>query len=144
MNSLCVRLRITSVTRNLLLFCTLSGALLPLSLQGQPTPPGSVRRLDPGLDNLISPSAKVEKIAGNFGFTEGPLWVRRDGSLLFSDVPNNAIMQWTQDGKITVFRKPVFAGPYPEGAQVGSNGLTLDPEGFLISAEHGNRRIART
>jgi gluconolactonase len=132
------------VTRNLLLFCTLPGALLLPSLQGQPTPPGSVRRLDPGLDNLISPSAKVEKVAGNFGFTEGPLWVRRDGSLLFSDVPNNAIMQWTQDGKITVFRKPVFAGPYPEGAQVGSNGLTLDPEGFLISAEHGNRRIART
>jgi gluconolactonase len=45
---------------------------------------------------------------------------------------------------VTVFRKPVFAGSYPEGAQVGSNGLTLDPEGFLISAEHGNRRIART
>ena len=132
------------MTRNLLLFCTLSGALLLPSLQGQPTPPGSVRRLDPGLDNLISPSAKVEKVAGNFGFTEGPLWVRRDGSLLFSDVPNNAIMRWTQDGKITVFRKPVFAGPYPEGAQIGSNGLTLDPEGFLISAEHGNRRIART
>jgi gluconolactonase len=86
----------------------------------------------------------VEKVAGGFGFTEGPLWVRRDGSLLFSDLPNNAIMQWTQDGKVTVFRKPVFAGPYPAGAQVGANGLTLDPEGFLISAEHGNRRIART
>jgi gluconolactonase len=117
-------------------------AVLLWSLPAQPA--GSVRRLDPALDNLISPSAKVEKVAGNFGFTEGPLWVRRDGSLLFSDLPNNAIMQWTQDGKITVFRKPVFAGPYPPGAQIGSNGLTLDLDGFLISAEHGNRRIART
>jgi gluconolactonase len=117
-------------------------ALLVASANSQPT--GNVRRIDPALDNLISPSAKVEKVAGGFGFTEGPLWVRRDGSLLFSDLPNNAIMQWTQDGKVTVFRKPVFAGPYPEGAQVGSNGLTLDPEGFLISAEHGNRRVART
>ena len=113
-----------------------------LNLNAQPV--GNVRRLDPALDNLISPSAKVEKVAGGFGFTEGPLWVRRDGSLLFSDLPNNAIMQWTQDGKVTVFRKPVFAGPYPAGAQIGANGLTLDPEGFLISAEHGNRRIART
>ena len=119
--------------------------MLPLGLfEGQSASTGSVRRLDPALDNLISPSAKVERVAGNFGFTEGPLWVRRDGSLLFSDLPNNAIMQWTQDGKVTVFRRPVFAGPYPEGAQIGSNGLTLDPEGFLISAEHGNRRIART
>ncbi len=117
-------------------------ALLIGSANSQPV--GNVRRLDPALDNLISPSARVEKVAGGFGFTEGPLWVRRDGSLLFSDLPNNAIMQWTQDGKVTVFRKPVFAGSYPEGAQVGSNGLTLDPEGFLISAEHGNRRIART
>ena len=119
--------------------------MLPLGLfEGQSASTGSVRRLDPALDNLISPSAKVEKVAANFGFTEGPLWVRRDGSLLFSDLPNNAIMQWTQDGKVTVFRRPVFAGSYPEGAQIGSNGLTLDPEGFLISAEHGNRRIART
>jgi gluconolactonase len=124
--------------------CVLAGALLVPSLQGQPATIGNVRRLDPALDNLISPAAKIEKVAGSFGFTEGPLWVRRDGSLLFSDLPNNAIMQWTQDGKVTVFRKPVFAGPYPEGVQIGSNGLTLDPEGFLISAEHGNRRIART
>jgi len=130
--------------RNLLPVFGFAAALLAPSLQAQPAPIGSVRRIDPALDNLISPSAKVEKVAGNFGFTEGPLWVRRDGSLLFSDIPNNAIMQWTQDGKVSVFRKPVFAGPYPEGVQVGSNGLTLDPEGFLISAEHGNRRIART
>jgi gluconolactonase len=142
LNKLSARLRITSVMRNLLPVCALAGALLLPSLRAQPV--GSVRRLDPALDNLISPSAKVEKVAGGFGFTEGPLWVRRDGSLLFSDIPNNAIMQWTQDGKVSVFRKPVFAGPYPEGVQVGSNGLTLDPGGFLISAEHGNRRIART
>jgi gluconolactonase len=130
--------------QNLLPVCALAGALLLPPLQGQPAPTGNVRRLDPALDSLISPSAKVEKVAGNFGFTEGPLWVRRDGSLLFSDLPNNAIMQWAQDGKVSVFRKPVFAGPYPEGVQVGSNGLTLDLEGFLISAEHGNRRVART
>jgi gluconolactonase len=130
--------------RNLLPVCALAAAQLIPPIEGQPAPIGSVRRLDPALDNLISPSAKVEKVAANFGFTEGPLWVRRDGSLLFSDLPNNAIMQWTQDGKVMVFRKPVFAGPYPKGAQIGSNGLTLDPEGLLISAEHGNRRIART
>jgi gluconolactonase len=124
--------------------CAVLGGILIPSLRGQTTAAGSVRRTDPALDNLISPGAKIEKVAGNLGFTEGPLWVRRDGSLLFSDIPNNAIMQWTQDGKVSVFRKPVFPGPYPEGALIGSNGLTLDPDGFLIAAEHGNRRVTRT
>lgn len=105
---------------------------------------GTVKRLDPNLDHLISPSAKVEKLAGGFAFTEGPLWIRRDGSLLFSDLPNNAIMQWTQDGKVSVFRKPVFDGPFPAGALIGSNGLTLDADGMLVAAEHGNRRVTRT
>lgn len=115
-----------------------------LAAQAQPGGSGRVRRLDVALDRLISPSARVEKVAGGFGFTEGPLWIRRDGSLLFSDLPNNAILQWTQDGKVRVFRKPVFAESYPQGAQIGSNGLTLDPEGKLIAAEHGNRRLTRT
>ena len=143
------RVRITGVTRHLairhLTLCAAAvcGMTIPLLL-AQSALAQSVRRIDPALDNLISPSAKVEKVAGNFAFTEGPLWVRRDGSLLFSDLPNNAIMQWTQDGKVRVFRKPVFPGTYPEGALIGSNGLTLDPEGLLIAAEHGNRRVTRT
>src|SRR5579862_655041 len=132
------RVRITGVIRHLIVCAIACGSIVPL-LTAQ-----SVRRIDPALDNLISPSAKAEKVAGNFTFTEGPLWVRRDGSLLFSDLPNNAIMQWTQDGKVRVFRKPVFPGSFPEGALIGSNGLTLDPEGLLIAAEHGNRRITRT
>ena len=52
--------------------CALAGALLLPPLQGQPATIGNVRRLDPAVDNLISPSAKIEKLAGNFGFTEGP------------------------------------------------------------------------
>jgi gluconolactonase len=143
LNKLSTRFRITGVIRNLIVCAIAGGLTIPLVL-GQPAAVGGVRRIDPALDNLISPAARVEKVAGNFGFTEGPLWVRRDGSLLFSDVPNNAIMQWTQDGNVSVFRKPVFPGPFPEGAQVGSNGLTLDPEGLLIAAEHGNRRVTRT
>jgi gluconolactonase len=139
------RVRITGVIRHLMTCAIAGGTMIPLlTAQAQLASAGGVRRIDPALDNLISPTAKVEKVAGNFAFTEGPLWVRRDGSLLFSDLPNNAIMQWTQDGNVRVFRKPVFPGPFPEGALIGSNGLTLDPEGLLIAAEHGNRRITRT
>jgi gluconolactonase len=41
-------------------------------------------RVDPALDAVIAPGAVIEKIAGGFGFTEGPLW--RNGELWFSDL----------------------------------------------------------
>ena len=48
--------------------------------------------LNPGLRDLIDPDASVQCIAAGLGFTEGPVW--RDGSLLFSDIPNNRIARW--------------------------------------------------
>jgi gluconolactonase len=62
---------------------------------------------------------------------------------LFSDLPKNAIMKWSPDGSVSVFRKGIFPGSYPDGVQIGSNGLTLDKQGRLIAAEHGNRRVSR-
>ena len=51
-----------------------------------------------GLRDLIDPDASVERIAGGLGFTEGPVW--RDGSLLFSDIPNNRILKWEEETEI--------------------------------------------
>src|SRR3954453_5005019 len=71
----------------------------------QNPPPNSVIvKKDDALDALISPDAKLEKIAGGFGFTEGALWVPqgRGGHLLFSDMPGNVIYKWTPDGKVSV------------------------------------------
>src|SRR5262249_43338348 len=55
----------------------------------------------------------------------------------------NAVMQWSPISGVTVFRKNIFTGPFPDGVQIGSNGLTLDRQGRLVAAEHGNRRITR-
>src|SRR5260221_6236180 len=59
-----------------------------------------VTRLDPALDALVSPDAKVELVKGGFGFAEGPVWVQRGkiGYLLFSDIPANVIYKLTPDG----------------------------------------------
>jgi gluconolactonase len=48
-----------------------------------------VVKLDPALDALVSPDAKLERVKGGFGFTEGALWVPKgkSGYLLFSDIP---------------------------------------------------------
>ena len=77
--------------------------------------------------------AGVEKVAGGFQFTEGPVWVP-DGSLLFSDIPANIIYKWTPGGaSAEVFRQP----------SGHANGLTLDAQGRLLACEH-DRRVSRT
>ncbi|MBZ5699108.1 MAG: SMP-30/gluconolactonase/LRE family protein [Acidobacteriia bacterium] len=103
----------------------------------------TVVRIDPALDKLVPAGAKVEKVHGDFRFIEGPVWVRSGGYLLFTDIPANSIMKWTPGGTVSVFRKGIFPGTYPDGVFIGSNGLTLDPQGRLVAAEHGNRRVAR-
>jgi gluconolactonase len=108
------------------------------------TPKRSIERLDPRFDKLIAKDAKLETLSGGYAWTEGPVWVNKDGGyLLFSDIPNNRIMKW-QDGKASVFMKPSgYDGDRKDLKEPGSNGLLLDSEGRLILMEHGNRRVAR-
>lgn len=104
-----------------------------------------VIRKDPTLDNLFTPGAKIEKLAGGFLFTEGPVWDREGGYLLFSDPNNNLIYRWTPDGEVSVYRSHSgYTGTnIGEYGQPGSNGLTLDKQGRLTINEHGNRRVTR-
>ena len=104
---------------------------------------GKITRRDPALDKIVPVNAKVEKVRGDFKFIEGPVWSRRGGYLLFSDIPANEVLKWTPDGNVSTYRSEIFKGTYPEGVLIGANGNTLDREGRLVSAEHGNRRIAR-
>lgn len=105
---------------------------------------GTVNKVSPELDRIVPSGAQIEKLAGGFKFTEGPVWIH-EGYLLFSDIPNNAINKWTPDGKVATFLKPSgYDGTdLPAGALVGSNGLTLDKQGRLIICQHGNRRLVR-
>jgi gluconolactonase len=66
-------------------------------------------------------------------------------ALLFSDIPNNAVMQWKEGNSISQFLKPSrYSGSTPfTGREPGSNGLTFDSQGWLVLCEHGDRRIAR-
>ena len=108
-----------------------------------------ITRKDPGLDEILPPNAKIEKLAGGFLFTEGPVWVSRsaeaEGYLLFSDPNNNLIYRWTQDGQLSIYMiKSGYRGmDIGEYGQPGSNGLTLDKQGRLTINQHGNRRVVR-
>ena len=107
-------------------------------------PKRSIERLDPRFDKLIPKNATLETLSEGYAWTEGPVWMKKDGGfLLFSDIPNNRIMKW-QDGKATEWMKPSgYTGKRTDLKEPGSNGLVLDPEGRLVLMEHGDRRVTR-
>ena len=104
-----------------------------------------VVRLDRRLDKLVPSNVTIEKIVRGHKWVEGPVWNRKEGYLLFSDIPNNSVFKWQEGKGVTLFLKPSgYTGKTRfEGMEPGSNGLTYDPEGRLVLAEHGDRRVAR-
>jgi gluconolactonase len=108
-----------------------------------------VIRNDPMMDSIVGPNPKVFKLAEGFKFTEGPVWIRDGGYLLFSDPNSNRIYKYrpngNEDGELSIFReRSGYSGAdIAEYGQPGSNGLTLDPEGRLTINQHGNRRVIR-
>jgi gluconolactonase len=106
---------------------------------------GTIERKDPRLDTLVPKDAVLEVLAEGFAWTEGPVWDKKNGRVLFSDIPANAINEWTTAGGIKLFLKPSgYSGSAPfTGREPGSNGLTYDALGRLVLCQHGNRQIAR-
>jgi gluconolactonase len=104
---------------------------------------GSVVRQDARFDSLVAADAKVEVLASGFDWSEGPVWIKDGGYLLFSDVPRNEVLRWKEGEGLSVFLKPSgYTGLGPYSREPGSNGLTLDPQGRLVSCEHGDRRVS--
>src|SRR5712691_4363012 len=63
----------------------------------------AVVRLDPALDALVSPDAKLQLVKGGFGFTEGIIWVEKGRYLLLSDIPANVIYKLTPKGEASLY-----------------------------------------
>lgn len=106
---------------------------------------GQVVQISDALKTVIEPTAKIEKIADGFQFTEGPVW-HPDGYLLFSDPNTNVIYKHDPAmGNVTVYMtKSGYTGfDIGEYHQPGSNGLAIDAGGHLVVCQHGNRRIIR-
>src|SRR5512132_505236 len=89
-----------------------------------------IERLDPALDRLVASDATIETLADGYDWSEGPVWVKNGGFLLFSDVPQNVIYRWKEGEGARVYLKPSgYTSTQPRGGEIGSNGLTLDPDG---------------
>ena len=71
---------------------------------------------------LIIVGTVPEKLAGDFLFSEGPA-CNRKGDIFFTDQPNNRIMKWSADNKLSLF-----------GENFGrANGMHFDHKGNLIT-----------
>ena len=128
------------------LLAALALLTVPMTAQAPtPAPTPTIEKKAAGLDALIATDAAFEKLGDGYAWTEGPVWNRKGGYLLFSDIPNNVIRQWKPGQAITDYLKPSgYNGTAPfTGPEPGSNGLTFDHQGRLVMCQHGNRRIAR-
>lgn len=101
---------------------------------------GSVEMNTPG---ILAKDAKVENLGGDFGWSEGPVWIAEDARLLFTDVPGNVIWSY-QDGEgLTKFLEPSgYAGEKPDWmGSAGSNGLIRYGENEILLPSHGERGL---
>lgn len=89
---------------------------------------------DERFHDYIVPSAQLETLYTGARWSEGPVYFADGDYLLWSDIPNNRIMRWTETGGVGVYRQPANY----------TNGHTRDRQGRLVSCEHGGRRITRT
>lgn len=84
--------------------------------------------------SLIAPNARMERLATGAIWSEGPVWILADQSLLWSDIPNDRMLRWSAADGFSVWRvKAEF-----------TNGHTLDLNGDLLHCSHGLRAIVRT
>ncbi|RPF83168.1 MAG: SMP-30/gluconolactonase/LRE family protein [Verrucomicrobia bacterium TMED71] len=104
---------------------------------------GKINKFDDRLDELIDEEAQIEVIASGFVWTEGPAWNKEGGFLVFSDIPRNVVMKWSETEGLREYLRPAgYTGIVDYGREPGSNGLLFDAMGRLTLCEHGDRRIS--
>jgi gluconolactonase len=83
---------------------------------------------------MVLPNAPLLTLGEGYAWLEGPVWFADQDCLLVSDLPNDRILRWSEDGGVSVFRRPAgFA-----------NGHARDREGRLVGCSHRHRHIERT
>jgi gluconolactonase len=80
--------------------------------------------------DLMAAGAEVKKLVDDFKFTEGPAG-DAEGNVYFSDIPNNRILKWSRDGKLSTFLEN----------SGGANGLYFDKDGNLLACQGGDGRL---
>ena len=89
---------------------------------------------DPRAESLARPGESLERLASGAAWSEGPVWMHEDGSVLWSDIPANRMLRWHPRDGTSVWRHEVEF----------TNGHTREADGALLHCSHGQRAIVRT
>lgn len=119
--------------------------ILTTSMKGQTNKTiGQIHIYHAAANTLLDSTSPIEILAEGFDWAEGPIWWKEQKAVLFSDVPQNTVFIWRDNGDgAKPFIKPSgYTGVGKYSGEPGSNGLTRDLNGHLISCEHGDRRIS--
>ena len=105
----------------------------------------TIDRWDPAMDAIVPKDWKIEKLAEGFGWAEGPIWVKSDGYLLFTDVPGNKMWKWSEKGGLEKFLDPSGAANPDMNVwrEAGANGLAILDKKSILLADTGNRGIQK-
>ncbi|HYQ57924.1 MAG TPA: SMP-30/gluconolactonase/LRE family protein [Draconibacterium sp.] len=107
-------------------------------------PEGKIIVNNPLIHQLIAEDAKIEILGDGFTWIEGPCWLPTENKLLFSDIPENKIFEWTEKDGIKLYLTPSgYTDSKKRGGEIGSNGLILSPDNELILCQHGDRSVAK-
>jgi len=90
--------------------------------------------IHPRFGSLLLGNCRLEKLHTGTRWAEGPCYFADSGVLIWSDIPNNRMLRWTEGLGVDVFRQPSHC----------SNGNTRDRQGRLVTCEHETRRVTRT
>ncbi|MDQ2778724.1 MAG: SMP-30/gluconolactonase/LRE family protein [Pseudomonadota bacterium] len=94
----------------------------------------AVEVFDPRFADVADGAGPLEHLCTGATWSEGPVWMREDDSVLWSDIPNNRMLRWQATDGMTVWRDSVEF----------TNGHTREADGSLLHCSHGLRAIVRT
>ena len=94
----------------------------------------SIAVFDPRFAAVAQGAGGLERLCTGAVWSEGPVWMREDQSLLWSDIPNNRMLRWHADSGMTVWRDDVEF----------TNGHVREADGSLLHCSHGLRGVVRT
>ena len=110
---------------------TIAAAALAATAAAQVPPPPEGAPTTPALRRLLDDDGKVDRVATNFQFADGPLWI--DGALVFTDAPRGQVLRWREGEEPAVIAED----------SGGASGLAIDASRRLIAAERDRRRVSR-
>ena len=61
---------------------------------------------DPRFERLICADAPLRRLADGCEWAEGPVWLPRDEALVWSDIPNDRMLRWSEAERVSLFRRP--------------------------------------